>query len=480
MASLLQTIAPQQPEAIALVTADTRLTYGEYAALVLKTAAALETIGLKPGDRLALVAENRPEYLALLLAAWELGVTTAPISPRFPAAQINQICQRLRCRHLIIPSFAAWPVEPGLTLISLDQIRAASQSHQPDRLTASAYRPLALEEPATILLTSGTTRWPKAVVHTLGNHYFSAVGSNQNIAFMRGDAWLLSLPLYHVGGLAILVRAIVGGGAVVVADLNKAPAETLGQFSLTHLSVVPTQLYRLLQDETLRHVLRRLKAILIGGSDTPPALIHQALNAGLPIHTTYGSTEMSSQITTTPPRAEPEKLFTAGRLLNYRDLMIADSGEILVKGPTLFKGYLNPAGDLEPSSGWFASGDMGRLEADGYLTILGRKDNMFISGGENICPEEIELCLKTIPGVSNALVVPVKNTEFGWRPAAFVLTEPEPLSQTALRAVLEQKLPRFKIPDYFWPWPPLETPEQLKLRRQEFIALAQEKMSAVG
>jgi O-succinylbenzoic acid--CoA ligase len=474
MLSLLQSTAQKQPGAIALVTPEINLTYSQYAALVIKAAAALESIGLKPGDRLALAAENRLEYIVLIMALWEIGAVAVPISPRFPPAQIHQICRWLGCAHWVGPYSSDWAAGSGVNPIFIEEMVSISRNDNPWQTPPS--RPFSLEQPATILLTSGTTQWPKAVLHSVGNHYFSALGANENIPFIQGDRWLLSLPIYHVGGLAILVRAIVGGGAVVIADFNHTPADALTQFNISHLSVVPTQLFRLLQADSLQLSLGQLKAILIGGSDVPPALIQKALDADLPIHTTYGSTEMSSQITTTPPQVQPKKLFTAGRLLKYRELTLNYDGEIMVKGPTLFKGYLTPTGRLEEISGWFATGDIGTVDADGYLTIRGRKDNMFISGGENICPEEIEWHIKNIPGIINAVVTPVKNEEYGWRPVAFLQTEGADFDEAAIRFVLSQKLPRFKIPDYFWAWPPLETPEQLKFRRQDFIAPAQEKI----
>jgi o-succinylbenzoate---CoA ligase len=248
---------------------------------------------------------------------------------------------------------------------------------------------------------------------------------------------------------------------------------------VTHLSLVPTQLYRMMQDAELLQRLRSLKVILLGGSDIPPALIRQAIRLQLPIHTTYGSTEMSSQTTTTRPNESPEKLLAAGRLLNYRKLKVAADGGILVGGKTLFKGYIAADGVIESpvdAAGWFATGDIGSLDAEGYLTVLGRKDNMFISGGENICPEEIETHLQNIPGIDNAIVVPVKNAEFGARPVAFVQTGTGAFTEVEIRKELEGKLPRFKIPDRFFPWPQMETQEKLKYKRQDFIAVAENRI----
>jgi O-succinylbenzoic acid--CoA ligase len=176
-----------------------------------------------------------------------------------------------------------------------------------------------------------------------------------------------------------------------------------------------------------------------------------ALARGVPVHTSYGLTEMASQVTATPAGASREKLRTAGRVLPHREACVSGEGEILVKGETLFAGYLREDGPDLPldDGGWFRTGDLGEMDADGYLRVLGRRDNLFVSGGENVRPEEIEEALLRIPGVEEAVVVPVPDAEFGHRPVAFVR-----LSGAAgdIAGALGPVLPRFKIPKTFHDW----------------------------
>lgn len=474
MISLLNQAAHHHPDAVALVTAQGQLTYRDYYHRVLQTAVKLENMGLKPSDPLPFIADNSLESIILMMAVWEIGAIAVPLSPRFPLAQIERSLKHLRCSRLVVPQ------REGFEALEPDLLHEVVANENDGALVeTSPPRQFPLDRRATILFTSGTTQRPKAVVHSLGNHYYSAVGANQNIDFAPGDRWLLSLPIYHVGGLAILVRALVGGAAVGLAELKQSSPNAFKPFGISHLSVVPTQLYRLMHDEALVEWLQGLKAILIGGSGIPSALIHKAIQQRLPIHTTYGSTEMSSQTTTTCPHESPERLLTAGRLLPHRALKIAADGQILVKGKTLFQGYLASDGTITSAidaAGWFATGDIGSLDEAGYLTVLGRKDNMFISGGENICPEEIETVLQSMSGLVKAMVVPVKSVEFGARPVAFVQTESGRFSQAAIRTHLEQKLPRFKIPDRFFDWPDLDRPEPFKYNRHEFIMLAEERL----
>ena len=214
--------------------------------------------------------------------------------------------------------------------------------------------------------------------------------------------------------------------------------------------MVSTQLLRLLREDT---ELAGLKAVLMGGGPVSASLVDEALSRGLPIHTSYGLTEMASQVTTTPPGASLEALRTAGRVLPEREVSISQDGEILVRGETLFAGYVEDETlDLPlDTNGWFHTGDLGELDENGYLRVLGRQDNLFISGGENIQPEEIEEALSAPPGVEAAVVVPVDDPEFGQRPVAFVRMKGG--STVDLAPGLEKVLPRFKIPVAFYAWP---------------------------
>ncbi len=241
-------------------------------------------------------------------------------------------------------------------------------------------------------------------------------------------------------------------GAVALPDPAEPLGEAIAALGATHVSLVPTQLLRLLREDA---DLDGVKAVLLGGGPIPAYLVDEALARGLPIHTSYGLTEMSSQVTTTPPGASPEELNTAGRVLAHREVSISGEGEILVRGETLFAGYVEGEELDRPldAGGWFHTGDLGDLAEDGYLRVRGREDNMFVSGGENVQPEEIEEALCRLEGVEEAVVVPVPDEEFGARPVAFVRVAgvaPEP---EALSRALGVSLARFKVPIDFHAWP---------------------------
>ena len=305
---------------------------------------------------------------------------------------------------------------------------------------------------ATVLLTSGSSGMPKAVAHSLTAHLANASGSNANSPVGPGHRWRRSLSMAHIGGLAMLFRALTGGGALVLDETTPA----------THLSLVSVQLRRLLRQSTLPE----LSALLVGGGPIPPDLITQAIARGLPVHTTYGMTELGSQVTTTPPGATAAQLATAGRVLAGREVRIAGSGEILICGETLLAGYLTTGGLCSgvDAEGWYHTGDVGRL-VDGWLTPTGRLDQMFISGGENIHPEAIERALGGL--VVGCAVVPVPDAEWGARPVAIIAGD---FDADVLRTALAKRLPRFAVPDAFLPWPAdtpgtIEKPPRAWLRR---------------
>ena len=465
----LPTNASEQPALIA----DAEIwSYSRYAEEVGRYAAALKQLGVEPGDRLGLRFPNCIEYALLLMAGIATGAILVPISTRFPQQQLASLLQPIGCRLLITDEDTAGShLSDQLTIYSLHQIK----------VLAAGQKPLALPEtipetrPATIVFTSGSSGPPRGALLTYGNHYYSALGSNSNIQFQAGDRWLVSLPFYHVGGLAILFRALLGGGAVVVPSNPKDILSVIHRFRVTHLSLVATQLYRLLQREKIGPVFQSVKAVLLGGSAVPGDLLEKGYEMRLPLHTSYGLTEMASQVTATPPAASLNMLRSSGKLLPHRELKIDSTGEIWVRGKTRFAGYVRHGGLSRPFTreGWFATGDLGKLDEQGFLHVIGRKDNMFISGGENIVPEEIEQVIQQFEEISRAVVVPVEDKEFGCRPVAFIETRDQrKISPERLTAFLKKRLPGFKIPVAYFPLTDALTPSGLKVHRPALRELA--------
>jgi o-succinylbenzoate---CoA ligase len=441
----LRAAAIASPGAPAVVGAGVALSYGRLDLLVGGTEKRIAELGLGSGSRVALYLPKDERYLILLLALIRAGCIACPLSTRLPPGGLAPLLEKAACCALISDQ-----EEP---LDAVDYLRKLHPetllADEPARGDPSEPLRLALDLPATIVFTSGSSGVPKAALHTFGNHYYSALGSNANIDIAPGDRWLHSLPLYHVGGLSIFFRCLLAGATVALPEPDAPLGEAIA--GATHVSLVSTQFARLLRD-----VLDpgELKAILLGGGPIPPSLIDEAAARGLPIYTSYGLTEMASQVTATPPGASREELHTSGRPLPHRELSISDDGEILVRGGTLFSGYVDHDVVDRPlvADGWFRTGDLGELDVDGYVRVRGRKDNLFISGGENVQPEEIEEALRRLEGVEDAVVVPIPDAEFGLRPVAFVRASGGAVESEVLAQALERTLPRFKIPVAFHWW----------------------------
>jgi o-succinylbenzoate---CoA ligase len=463
----LRSAALAAPKTAALIGTRRTTSYEELDRMVSVAARRLE--GLEPGSRVALHLPKDERYVALVLALIRAGHVACPVSDRLPPQGVAQLLEKAACSALISED------EELLQTACSGLPRPAPETLLRDGEQRAEPADVPQERPATIIFTSGSTDVPKAALHTFGNHYYSALGSNANIALRPGDRWLHSLPLYHVGGLSILFRCLLAGATVALPQPRTSPGKSIASLGATHVSLVSTQLSRLLRESA---DLGRLEAVLMGGGPVPPSLVDEALVRGLPLHTSYGLTEMASQVTTTPPGARPEQLRTAGRALPKREVSVSESGEILVRGETLFAGYVEGEELDRPldEEGWFHTRDLGELDEDGYLRVGGRMDNLFISGGENTQPEEIEEALCRLEGIDEAVVVPVPDEEFGARPVAFVrMNDGDPRD---LARELEPVLPRFKIPISFHPWPE-RARRGMKVDRTSLSELARRLRSGV-
>jgi len=458
----------------AIIGAKRKISWQEFQTQVSITAGRLQVLGIREHDRIAVLSGINFNFPILLFALLNLKAVTVPLRPDLPAPLIKKYTGAAGCRCLItLEKSAKISTEFPLRVIPVSELaegKAGVRSNlKPD---LDSFLSFSTQQPATILFTSGSSGEPAGIMHSVGNHYFSALGANQNMPLTNNDRWLIVLPFFHVSGLSILFRTIITGAASVIGTTENRVAVLLKRHGITHVSLVPLQLQRLLDDPAAGQGFPALRAILTGGGQCPPALTHRALQATLPLHLSYGSTEMASQITT----AGTEELLvnprSSGKPLRFRKVDIGENGEILVGGKTLGKpiSAVKKPTTNRRNAGLYPSGDAGSFDNNGSLIVMGRLDNMFIAGGENIYPEEIENALLSLEKVNAACVVPVPDPDFGERPVAYVNMKSGELNdESYLRSGLEKVLPRFKIPVRFIDWLP-ETgqlkPDRKTLRRQ--------------
>jgi O-succinylbenzoic acid--CoA ligase len=328
--------------------------------------------------------------------------------------------------------------------------------------------PITASSAGTLLFTSGSTGEPRAIWHDLESHIANALGAAEIIPLQPGCAWLLSLPLNHVSGFSILIRCLLTGATIVFPDKNSPFKTQIEDAVLTHVSLVGVQLRRLLAE---RASFSHLQAVLVGGGPVDQGLVSDAIAADVPLHITYGMTETASQITTSERLHAVPSVIHAGKPLPGREVRISPEEEIQVRGDMLPRAILS-GGELRETltqDGWFSTGDAGSFDPAGNLVVSGRRSRMFISGGENICPEVIETLLASLPQVRRAVVVGVPSKEFGVRPVAFVAGDASP---DRLRDFLRSRLEGFYIPDAFLPWPNEVSPDEAKVNFNFFNRLA--------
>ncbi len=414
--------------------------------------ASLAQQGMKAGDVLTLVGKNHPEMIFWLLAAFQHGVMCAFVMPQ-PLAQLAT-----KLETLYLPEHTAYIWFPPHSDIDFKDIESFDRpvkpivyQHNARPVTNKAYQASNL---ATIIFTSGSTGVPKAVAHGHSQHFASAQGLLEAFRFDSQDCWLLSLPLYHVSGLAIVYRWLQAGACLKVGT-GELANDIQG---VSHASLVPTQLKRLLDSEqtlTLTHVL-------LGGSHIPHSLAQQAAQLGIETWLGYGMTEAASTVTA----KQVDQTSTAGCLLPRRALKI-ENNIVFIAGDTLAQGYYCQ-GQLHPltdEDGWFNSKDLGQWQKD-ELVITGRADNLFISGGENVHCEEIEAVLNQHADVELAMVIPVKDEEFGARPIAVIRSD-NLFTQHQCDHWCKDKLEKFKWPIDCFEMPNVLSETGIKVSRSE-------------
>jgi o-succinylbenzoate---CoA ligase len=289
------------------------------------------------------------------------------------------------------------------------------------------------EGTAVVVGTSGSTGVPKGVELSAAALRHSALASLDRVGARPGERWLCCLPVTHVAGLAVLVRSLVSGTEPVLAE--RADAGTVAASGCAHVSLVPTQLQRLLQADAHGPTpLAGFSSVLLGGAATPACLLDAAREARVPVVTTYGMTETCGGCV------------YDGVPLDGVRAEVRDGGRIWLSGPVLFSGYRG--GPRAPADGWFRTGDLGLLDAEGRLAVRGRADDVINTGGYKVIPGEVAAALQSCPGVRAVAVVGQPDPEWGERVVAVVVpADPgDPPTPELLRRHVRGRLPRYAIP----------------------------------
>jgi O-succinylbenzoic acid--CoA ligase len=360
-----------------------------------------------------------------------------------------------------------------------------SESSGPE--TSFTERGWALESVQAILFTSGTTGQPKGAQLTFGNHLWSATASAFRLGVDPGDRWLVTLPLFHAGGLAVIFRSVLYGTTLVLQNgfHPLAVLHAIHSQRLSTISLVPTMLQRLMDQPGGAETLSGLRYILLGGAATSRPLLERALQAGLNLALTYGMTETASQFATATPAETRRKPGCVGKPLALCQARILDDsgaalpagqiGQIAVSGPNLMAGYYST--DSHPLLGEFQTGDLGYLDEDGDLWVIQRRHDLILSGGENVYPAEVESVLLSHPQIDSACVVGLEHPEWGQQVAAAGALRPgQQLNAQDLIDYCRHHLAGYKVPRQVIFLDRLPQTETGKLLRPEIIAIFQEQV----
>ena len=471
------------PHKTALIFEDQAYSYGWLNRRALACARWLYDLGVEKGDRVALLLDNCPQFLELYLACARLGAIFVPLNFRLAAPEVDYLLGDCRPRVFVFKDSLADRVLP----LGLNQIRPPLQVASvggadlgrgvldyEEQVSAfeNGYRgkppysePEAPDEPQVIMYTSGTTGRPKGAVLTYSKTFFNCLNANIFFKLTFDDVMLVILPLFHSGGLFIQASPCLYQGATILLHQHFDPDRAFADIQerrVTHFLGVPT-LYQRFLESPQRHLfdLSSLKVCAIGGEKVTPELVEQCREAGMWPRQIMGQTETSILLWASEQEGL-ERPGTLGRPVFHSEVLLVDErgepidngevGEITVRGPVVMREYWHDPQATKKAlrGGWLHTGDLARRDEEGYYYMIDRAKDMFISGGENVYPAEVERAICGHPGIKEAAVVGMPDPTWGECGCAYVIcNDGAGLDEEALVGYLRERLAAYKVPRRF-------------------------------
>ena len=437
------------PERTAIETKEEKITFLELHEKVGSVCEHLSYLQIEKGQKVAVLMKNGTQMITVIHALSYIGAVAVLLNTRLSREEL--LWQMDDAEVVCLVTDQEFETEQVLVYAFEEVVNGPKK-------TAVVQEEFSLEESMTIIYTSGTTGKPKGVILTYGNHWASAVGSSLNLGLRDDDCWLACMPMFHVGGLSLLMKNIMYGMRILLVpkydpDFIHEAIKTRG---ITIISVVSKMLMDLLERLGEETYPSSLRCMLLGGGPAPKPLLETCVTKGIPVYQTYGMTETSSQICTLSADYMLTKVGSAGKPLFSCQLRIEKDGEvvppnvegeIVVKGPNVTHGYFKREDATRETiiDGWLHTGDLGYLDEEGFLYVLDRRSDLIISGGENIYPAQIEEVLLANPKVAEAGVVGKADEQWGQVPAAFIVKAAD-ITEEELIKFCEEKLARYKVP----------------------------------
>ncbi|MGP1613487.1 MAG: class I adenylate-forming enzyme family protein [Pollutimonas bauzanensis] len=494
-------LAPRSvsPDRLALIALDeaqreTRYTYGQLDALARAAARGLRKRGLAPGDRIAVLSANSGEFLALLMGALRAGITVVPVNYKFPRALSDFVIADSGAKLVFCDSERRANAPAGLPVVEFGGDGADGFDAMLDHGDFATVTP-GPRDVALFLYTSGSTGKPKGVKLSHRSHLWvvkTRLGG-QDLADQR---YLVAAPMYHMNALALCQLALAGGSTIVLLPQFNARAyiHATSRYRATWLTSVPPMMAMMLREqEALASAdLSSVQVVRMGSAPASAALL-EAIRAVMPharIINSYGTTE-GGPVTFGPhPEGKAQPFLSIGYKHPQVDIRLvdeqgreADQGVLQLRSPGIMLGYHNRPDIVGAitDDGYYVTGDVLRRDEDGFFYFVGRNDDMFVCGGENIFPGEVEKVLETQPGVQQACVVAVPDDIKGHKPVAFVVLAPgAALDEAAVKAHALANAPAYQHPRRVWIVPALPLASTGKVDRKLLEARALEALERDG
>ena len=469
------------------------ISYRELDALANGVARALCGRGLSRGDRVAVLSANRAEYLAAYYGIMRAGLVAVPVSFKLPRSTIHFILRDADAKLMFCDSSRAEACPPDVPSVHFGNDGDHGFARFLDRGAFDAVVPRA-REPAMFLYTSGSTGMPKGVVLSHQSHIW--VVETRLTDDLARHRYLIAAPLYHMNALALAKLACAAHATIVLLPQFTAPAyiEAIGRYRCTWLTAVPPMIAMMLREKELlaRSDLSSVEFLRMGSAPISYSLM-EAIRRALPqvsVTNAYGTTEAGPVVFGPHPRGLPQPDMSVGYPHSKVELRLVDGdnrgahqGVLEMKCPALMNGYHNRP-DVEPpftADGFYITGDVFRRDTDGFHYFVGRSDDMFVSGGENIYPSDVERMLERHPDVAQAAVVSIEDDIKGQKPVAFVVSKPgrSPSADEIKRFALANA-PAYAHPRFVWFVDELPLAATNKVDRSLLHGLAQERLAAAG
>lgn len=456
--------AELSPGRVAVDFEDRAVTYRELNARANRVASVLRGSGVGRGDRVAVLSDNRPEYLEAFFACAKLGAILTPVSWRLAEPEIAW--QIGDSEPSVMFSASEWSevarrVHPSATYVfgdggDYEAALASASGDEPDD-------PCDFDDPLMILYTSGTTGRPKGATLTHGNFFWANLNMLVSSEIRHDDVSLMFLPMFHIGGWNVNTLAVLLKGGTVVLERQFDPGrvlELIPKKKVTLIMGVPAAyLFMSQQPAFERADLTSVRLMIVGGAPMPEALLATYAERGVEIVQGYGLTELAPNALLLPMEDATRKAGSAGKPYFFTDTRLAGDqgellggaaeGEIVARGPVVMQGYWNrpDAGAEAVREGWLHTGDVGRTDDEGYFWVVDRRKDMIITGGENVYPAEVENAIYEMDSVAEAAVIGIPDERWGESVHAIVVPKPgRSITAGDIVSHCTLRLARFKVP----------------------------------